>query len=126
MNFNQNKKYLKTYAINGLFGRILNITFLFEDLLLPIRKNKNPIEREYCKYMPNDTMIEKWVTGKDDVSNADFPMVVDPIHKILYCELPKVGSSNWKRVLIKLTDPRYEDVKNVLGNILPPSDEIKS
>ena len=67
--------------------------------------------------MPNDTMIEKWVTGKDDVSNADFPMVVDPIHKILYCELPKVGSSNWKRVLIKLTDPRYEDVKNVLGNI---------
>ena len=62
-------------------------------------------------------MIEKWVTGKDDVSNADFPMVVDPIHKILYCELPKVGSSNWKRVLIKLTDPRYEDVKNVLGNI---------
>ena len=42
-------------------------------------------------------------------------MVVDPIHKILYCELPKVGSSNWKRVLIKLTDPRYEDVKNVLG-----------
>ena len=112
--------------MNGLFGRILNKTFLFEDLLLPIRKNKNPIEREYCKYMPNDTMIEKWVTGKDDVSNADFPMVVDPIHKILYCELPKVGSSNWKRVLIKLTDPRYEDVKNVLGNILPPSDEIKS
>ena len=50
-----------------------------------------------------------------DVSNADFPMVVDPIHKILYCELPKVGSSNWKRVLIKLTDPRYEDVKNVLA-----------
>ena len=42
-------------------------------------------------------------------------MVVDPIHKILYCELPKVGSSNWKRVLIKLTDPRYEDVKNVLA-----------
>ena len=70
-------------------------------------------------------MIEKWVTGKDDVSNADFPMVVDPIHKILYCELPKVGSSNWKRVLIKLTDPRYEDVKNVLGKIMPPSDEDK-
>ena len=62
-------------------------------------------------------MIEKWVTGKEDVSNADFPMVVDPIHKILYCELPKVGSSNWKRVLIKLTDPRYEDVKNVLGSV---------
>ena len=70
--------------------------------------------REYCKYMPNDTMIDEWKEGSD-VSNADFPMVVDPIHKILYCELPKVGSSNWKRVLIKLTDPRYEDVKNVLG-----------
>ena len=39
-------------------------------------------------------------------NDADFPMIVDPIHKILYCELPKVGSSNWKRVLIKLTDPR--------------------
>ena len=79
--------------------------------------HQNPIQREYCKYMPNDTMIENWVTGKEDVSNADFPMVVDPIHKILYCELPKVGSSNWKRVLIKLTDPRYEDVKNVLGSV---------
>ena len=73
--------------------------------------------REYCKYMPNDTMIDEWKEGSD-VSNADFPMVVDPIHKILYCELPKVGSSNWKRVLIKLTDPRYEDVKNVLGEFL--------
>ena len=51
--------------------------------------------------MRNDRLIEKQ-------NDADFPMIVDPIHKILYCELPKVGSSNWKRVLIKLTDPSHE------------------
>ena len=33
----------------------------------------------------------------------------------MYCELPKVGSSNWKRVLIKLTDDRFKDIRNVLA-----------
>ena len=33
----------------------------------------------------------------------------------MYCELPKVGSSNWKRVLIKLTDERFKDIRNVLA-----------
>lgn len=46
-------------------------------------------------------------------NDADFPMIVDPIHKMLYCELPKVGSSNWKRVLIKLTDPRKRPINDI-------------
>ena len=33
----------------------------------------------------------------------------------MYCELQKVGSSNWKRVLIKLTDDRFKDIRNVLA-----------
>jgi hypothetical protein len=42
-------------------------------------------------------------------------MIVDEGNKLMYCELPKVGSSNWKRVLIKLTDERFEDIRNVLA-----------
>ena len=87
-----------------------------------IYKERTARVREYCKYMKNDSMINDWIEHPGNFSyvhfqkllfvfeekqnDADFPMIVDPIHKMLYCELPKVGSSNWKRVLIKLTDPR--------------------
>lgn len=43
-------------------------------------------------------------------------MIVDPIHKLMYCEMPKVGSTNWKRVLMKLTNlAKYKDV-DLMGN----------
>ena len=38
--------------------------------------------------MPNDTIIaDMKMQEPDEVNEADFPMVVDPIHKILYCEV---------------------------------------
>merc|ERR1712018_899343 len=89
--------------------------YLEDNVREELYKKRTQRVREYCKYMPNDTLLEQWAQNPDHHNDADFPMIVDPIHKILYCELPKVGSSNWKRVLIKLTDPRFEDVRNVLA-----------
>ena len=94
-----------------------------------IYKERTARVREYCKYMKNDSMINDWIEHpgnflyvhfskllfvfKEKQNDADFPMIVDPIHKMLYCELPKVGSSNWKRVLIKLTDPRKRQLYQI-------------
>ena len=44
-------------------------------------------------------------------------MIVDEKNKLMYCELPKVGSSNWKRVMIKLTDDRFDDVRSGVFNM---------
>lgn len=73
--------------------------------------------KEYCKknyetVLPHDPIYElltKEVEWKN--YNVDLPMIVDPIHKLMYCEMPKVGSTNWKRVLMKLTNlAKYKDV----------------
>jgi len=57
------------------------------------------------------SLADIWSAGQE----IEFPMIVDEKNKLMYCELPKVGSSNWKRVMIKLTDDRFDDVRNVLA-----------
>lgn len=57
------------------------------------------------------SLFDIWSKGEE----IEFPMIIDEGNKLMYCELPKVGSSNWKRVLIKLTDDRFKDIRNVLA-----------
>lgn len=90
------------------------IEYLAEDNKY-VRRMKN-IEN-YCKLhyetdIGHDEVID-WVGTKTEwqTSQVDFPMIVDPQHKLMYCEMPKVGSTNWKRVLMKLTN--LEKYKNV-------------
>ena len=75
--------------------------------------------KHYCAEMGNDSAIDAlftddWAIKDNGKSNVDFPLIVDPIHKILYCEMPKVGSTNWKRVLMKLTDPAFSNIDDIL------------
>jgi chondroitin 4-sulfotransferase 11 len=69
--------------------------------------------RERCEKIKGQrpSLEQIWESGQE----IEFPMIVDEGNKLMYCELPKVGSSNWKRVLIKLTDERFEDIRNVLA-----------
>ena len=41
-------------------------------------------------------------------------LIVDETRKMIYCPIPKAGSSNWKRIFIKLTHPEYEDTEDLL------------
>ena len=65
--------------------------------------------KEYCSYMPKDNVLDDLFTN-DQFSNVDLPLVVDEKNKLIYCEMPKVGSTNWKRVFMKLTNPAYANV----------------
>ena len=52
-------------------------------------------------YKPEEPIIDQWRKGV----NPDVRFVVDERHKILYCELPKVGCTNWKRTMLQLIHP---------------------
>ena len=65
--------------------------------------------RDYCKYMPKDDVLNELYTN-EDFSLVDLPLVVDEKNKMMYCEMPKVGSTNWKRVFMKLTNSKYTDI----------------
>ena len=62
--------------------------YLSDSVRSDIYQQRTDRVREYCKYMPNDTIIaDMKMQDPDEINEADFPMVVDPIHKILYCEV---------------------------------------
>ena len=67
----------------------------------------------------NKSKSTKTTTLKEILQNSNnvsLPLIVDTTHKIIYCEIPKSSSTNWKRTLIKLSNPeKYRDVKNIMA-----------
>ncbi|XP_013391259.1 carbohydrate sulfotransferase 9 [Lingula anatina] len=51
-----------------------------------------------------------WAKKRVQMNKSEFNnFFVDDIHKIVYCEVPKVGCSNWKRVYLVLTHNMKQD-----------------
>lgn len=75
--------------------------------------------KSICRRHSGDQRPENLSDFLKTATNVTFPIIVDEKNKLLYCEIPKAGSTNWKRVLIKIAnddlDGKYRDIKNVLA-----------
>lgn len=60
-------------------------------------------QRDVCKNMLNKT---KDLRVPDNVRER---LIVDEKRKLIYCPIPKAGSSNWKRIFVKLLIPEFEE-----------------
>ena len=81
-------------------GTVEGLDFSYEDINWK-SEYKSRIERlkHLCskEYKPQPSIIDLWKNG----TNPDVRFVVDERHQILYCELPKVGCTNWKRTMLQ-------------------------
>ena len=81
-------------------GTVGGLDFSYEDINWK-SEYKSRIERlkHLCskEYKPQPSIIDLWKNG----TNPDVRFVVDERHQILYCELPKVGCTNWKRTMLQ-------------------------
>ena len=67
-------------------------------------------QRDVCKNALNKA------TGKDlkVPEMVRERLIVDESRKLIYCPIPKAGSSNWKRIFVKLLNPEFEETENLL------------
>lgn len=77
--------------------------------------------RQLCEteeFKPEFSIQDSWRNG----SSPDVRFVVDENNKVLYCELPKVGCTNWKRTMLQLIQPKtfgklaFDDIKGPHGH----------
>ena len=77
--------------------------------------------RQLCEteeFKPEFSVQDSWRNG----SSPDVRFVVDENNKVLYCELPKVGCTNWKRTMLQLIQPKtfgklaFDDIKGPHGH----------
>ncbi|XP_076357526.1 carbohydrate sulfotransferase 11 [Tachypleus tridentatus] len=95
-------------------GRKKNL-WLFQEKILPkveqeqIQRHQNLIQ--ICQKMGyNDTSLEN--INQDQLSH----LIVDQNYKLIYCYVPKVACTNWKRILMVLKGNEVKKPLDILGN----------
>ena len=80
-----------------------DLTYFLSGITITVTYQRIERLQSLCSnnYKPEEPIIDQWRKGV----NPDVRFVVDERHKILYCELPKVGCTNWKRTMLQLIHP---------------------
>ncbi|KAM5171817.1 carbohydrate sulfotransferase 9-like [Mantella aurantiaca] len=104
---------MRKLAKKGLF--LLAISFVLYALLLHIKWTNfysfiYPPTLEVTYKHRSSTV--KFVCKRNNLTNISLPLnskvsaqlYVEHNHKLIYCEVPKVGCSNWKRIILLLSD----------------------
>ncbi|XP_008102590.1 carbohydrate sulfotransferase 8 [Anolis carolinensis] len=69
----------------------------FEDIWLKKQRNRRDILNNTC--LKNSSSSSEWQLEH----NVAWQLFVDENHKFIYCEVPKVGCSNWKKIILLFT-----------------------
>ncbi|CBY18033.1 unnamed protein product [Oikopleura dioica] len=89
-----------------------------------IYESRKNLTRDTCQALPNDHQDNTHIIEKvkaQILGPFSLRFVVDEKHKILYCELPKTGCTNWKKTLLKLIQPdtfgkmKWENIRSPHG-----------
>ena len=73
-----------------------------------IYSERKALKKRICESLPEDHQDNTHLLEKvesETLGPYNLRFVVDEKHKILYCELPKTGCTNWKKTLLKLIQP---------------------
>ena len=69
------------------------------------------------KRVEHQRKVCKAALHKSDPKVPDYVrerLIVDQARKLIYCPIPKAGSSNWKRIFVKLLNPEFEETEDLL------------
>ena len=70
-------------------------------------ESKNYTDKEKTHYTEEHDSIKNLKLGGMDY--LELKLQVDESHKLLYCDIPKTGSSVWMRIMLKLTQDKGLD-----------------
>ncbi|XP_034424540.1 carbohydrate sulfotransferase 12-like isoform X3 [Hippoglossus hippoglossus] len=83
-----------------------------------LQEMRKQLLKENCKHDKEATSKRKH--GFEDISDSELKhLIVDDKHGIIYCYIPKVACTNWKRVMfvLKQGEP-YQDPSSISGSMV--------
>uniref|UniRef100_A0A8C8SVT2 Carbohydrate sulfotransferase n=1 Tax=Pelusios castaneus TaxID=367368 RepID=A0A8C8SVT2_9SAUR len=91
-------------GFHDIFTLMIYLPFLHTSAL-PVPKEDWPTSQHYRRDTLNSTCLKNNLSHSQSKLNHKVArqIFVEHTHKFLYCEVPKVGCSNWKKIILLLT-----------------------